>query len=294
MSTYDDFDDNDSFVSRLGARFGVRHGVMALGVILALGIGYAVLSGDDSGGTSGNVPLIRADNTPYKVAPEEVGGMAVPNQNSTIFETLKGDNVTKPRVENLLAEDEQPMTKAEIAPEKKIEAKPADEKVAMIDPTSDTAKPEPMPSAPAGSDIANTEPSATDASEQIVTTTMPDETPMVVKADEPKVVEPAPVKEIVKEEPKKEEPKIAEPVVTSGSASIQFAAVKSDEEARKLWSSLQSKNPELQGKTLRVQKADLGEKGVFYRVQVAGLSADTASSICGSVKSRGGSCMVVK
>ena len=121
MSTYDDFDDNDSFVSRLGARFGVRHGVMALGVILTLGIGYAVLSGDDSGGTSGNVPLIRADNTPYKVAPEEVGGMAVPNQNSTIFETLKGDNVTKPRVENLLAEDEQPMTKAEIAPEKKIE-----------------------------------------------------------------------------------------------------------------------------------------------------------------------------
>mgnify|MGYP001218852958 CR=1 FL=1 len=304
MSNYDDFDDNDSFVSRFGSRFGVRHGVMALGVILALGIGYAVLSGDDNGGTSGNVPLIRADNTPYKVAPEEVGGMPVPNQNSTIFETLKGDGAEKPRIENLLAEDEQPMTKADIAPVEKPSEKVEDEKVAMIDPQSDTAKPEPMPSAPEGSDIANTEPSATDASEQPVTAT--DETPMVVKADAPKP------EEIKKEEPKvetaklvepEEEPKPTEPkkeepkkevATASGSASIQFAAVKSDEEARKLWSSLQSKNPELQGKTLRVQKADLGAKGVFYRVQVAGLSADTASSICGSGKSRGGSCMVVK
>jgi hypothetical protein len=289
MSRFDEFDDHDSFVSRLGSRFGLRHAVLSVGLILTIAGGIWVVMNDDKGELSGSVPLIQADTTPYKVAPDEMGGMPVPNQNSTIFETLKG-NGDKPRVENLLAEDEQPMTKAEIMPveekittkvestktvvemapsaTEKITEKVADERVAMIDATSDTAKPEIMPLPPEGNDIANTEPSAAPATKE-------------EKPTEPKLDEPKKVDESTKSN-------------TSGTAAIQFAAVKSDEEARKLWSNLQAKNPELQGKTLRVQKADLGEKGVFYRVQVAGLSSDNASSLCGSIKSRGGSCMIVK
>ena len=288
MSKYDEFDDNDSFVSRLGSRFGLRHGVMALGAVAVFGVGYVILSGGSGGGAPGNVPVIRADNSPYKVAPEEAGGMPVPNQNSTIFETLKGQDAEKPRVENLLAEDEQPMTKAEIAPAPETAPEDKKEDVAMIDSKADTSKPQSPSSDPEGSDVANTEPSATAATDDT-------EKPMVIGAEKVEEPKAADVKaDVKKEEPAKVEAKPAETKTASGSAAIQFAAVKSDAEARQLWSSLQSKNPELQGKTLRVQKADLGAKGVYYRVQVAGLSADTASSICGSVKSRGGSCMVVK
>lgn len=297
MSKYDEFDDNDSFVSRLGSRFGLRHGAMAVGALVVLGLGYMILSSGDEGGALGNVPVIRADSEPYKVPPEEAGGMPVPNQNSTIFETLKGQDAEKPRVENLLAEEEQPMTKADIAPAETAPAKTdtaGDKKeIAMIDSKAETAKPATTPSEPEGSDVANTEPSATSATDDT-------EKPMVIGAE--KVEEPK--KETAMVEPKKPEPEAVEykapetkavaTKTTSGSTAIQFAAVKSDAEARQLWSSLQSKNPELQGKTLRVQKADLGAKGVFYRVQVAGLSADSASSVCGAVKSRGGSCMVVK
>lgn len=315
MSHYDDFDDNDSFVSRLGSRFGVRHGVIAVVVLAVLGGGYALISGGDLGGMAGNVPVVRADTTPYKVAPEEVGGMPVPNQNSTIFETLKGQDAEKPRVENLLAEDEQPMTKAEIAPAEKPaepteaantnteeskdtmttktvpeDAPPSSQDVAMIDAKSDTTKPEPMPTAPAGSDVAATEPSATST----MTDTEKPETPVAVTTEVAKPPVKEEPKEPVKAEAKPDAEKPPVKALSSGSSAIQFAAVKSDAEARKLWSSLQSKYPELSGRTLRVQRADLGDKGTFYRVQAAGLSADSASSLCSSIKARGGSCMVVK
>lgn len=322
MSRYDEFDDGDSWLGRtardVSKGFGLRHIVMVVGVLglgaLLLGAG-GKLFGAHNGGTSGNVPLVEADNTPYKSAPDDAGGMAVPNQSSTIFDTLKGQDGSK--VENLLADDEQPMTKAEIAPppsnagltkpeaepdttasttasateqtpaqlatEKQVEGQQpnAQQQVAMVDPKAETAKPETMPTPPLDDTVASTEPSAQAAAKE----------PTASVKDAPK--EPVKKEEVKKEEPKAEPKQEAKPE-TKGSTSIQFAAVKSDDEARKLWASLQSKNPELLGKILRVQKADLKDKGVFYRVQVGGFSADSASSICAKVKSRGGSCMVVK
>lgn len=302
MARYDEFDDEHEpilapFLKNLKAKFGVRYIALGLGLCLVVGVAFMLMGDNNPSSDGSNIPVVKADTTPYKILPEEIGGMAVPNQHSTIFETLAGQD--KKRVENLLADEEQPMTKAEIMPEEKVTEtvdekteeniveKPVTEKVTMVDPKADTTKPEPMPAPPEAGEVANTEPSA--APSKILM----DE---VKKSEEPKSIEAKIITDIKAESKPKEELKTetSKTETLAGSKSVQFAAVKSDPEARALWKKLQSQNPELSAYTLRVQKADLNEKGVFYRVQVAGLSADSASSLCAKVKSRGGSCMVVK
>jgi len=50
----------------------------------------------------------------------------------------------------------------------------------------------------------------------------------------------------------------------------------------------------LTGTEKRVQRADLGARGVFYRLQVGAFDTrDNASAFCNHLKSRGGDCIVV-
>lgn len=59
---------------------------------------------------------------------------------------------------------------------------------------------------------------------------------------------------------------------------IQFAALRDDASARKMWDELKGKHPDLMnGLSPVIQKADLGSKGVFFRVRATGLPSDTAA-----------------
>lgn len=60
-------------------------------------------SGGDAG--SGGVPLIRADERPTKVKPEQPGGMEIPDRDKLIY------NPTHPVVEHLLPPPEKPMAR---------------------------------------------------------------------------------------------------------------------------------------------------------------------------------------
>ncbi len=61
--------------------------------------------------TDMDVPVVQADTSPYKSAPEDPGGMEVRHQDSTIFDPMekKGDTVEK-----LMPAPEQPVDKAEV------------------------------------------------------------------------------------------------------------------------------------------------------------------------------------
>ena len=43
-----------------------------------------------------------------------------------------------------------------------------------------------------------------------------------------------------------------------------------------------------------MQRADLGTRGTYYRVRVAGGSQEQAASLCGQIKTAGGDCVVTK
>jgi len=217
-------------------------------------VAWATWPGDKSKTDEDTLPIMRAEESPFKIKPEEPGGMAVPNKDSTIFETLNEEPEEK-TVENLLEEPEVPVKKEEVFTDEE------DDEVAQV--AESVPQPEPAP-------VAKEEPVA----------------PIKVVEAKP---EPAPAPVAVK----KETPK-AEVSMSSGKSYIQFAAVKSDADAKAKWSKLQSQYSVLQSLALRVQKADLGSKGTFYRVQAGPMSLDQAQSVCSKVKASKGDCLVIK
>jgi cell division protein FtsN len=48
----------------------------------------------------------------------------------------------------------------------------------------------------------------------------------------------------------------------------------------------------LGGYQANIRRADLGEKGVYYRVQVGPFASDQATELCSRLQSAGGQCVV--
>ncbi|SEE77389.1 Sporulation related domain-containing protein [Rhizobiales bacterium GAS188] len=81
---------------------------------------------------------------------------------------------------------------------------------------------------------------------------------------------------------------------TSGSGfSIQLASSPSESDARATLSRLQRQFPSALGGGA-VHRADLGSKGVFYRVRVGPLSRDAADKICTQLKAGGAECILTR
>ncbi|HEY1096273.1 MAG TPA: SPOR domain-containing protein [Alphaproteobacteria bacterium] len=84
------------------------------------------------------------------------------------------------------------------------------------------------------------------------------------------------------------------PVATGGSSKVQLGAFKDEAAARAAWVQFQKQYaPHLNGITPNYARADLGAKGVFYRVQGVNLSKAQAQSICQSINSqKSGACII--
>lgn len=85
-------------------------------------------------------------------------------------------------------------------------------------------------------------------------------------------------------------PVAADAPVTSGGL-VQLAALRSQAEAEAAWASIQSRFPTLMGgRAPRYQRVDLGDRGVFVRVQVA---VDNPAAVCAQLEAGGQDCFTV-
>jgi hypothetical protein len=84
------------------------------------------------------------------------------------------------------------------------------------------------------------------------------------------------------------------PAVSNGGYLVQVSSQKNEADAQASYRALQGKFPGVLGSRAPViKRADLGEKGVYYRAMVGPFgSPDEASQFCGSLKSAGGQCVV--
>ncbi|MFP5513025.1 MAG: SPOR domain-containing protein [Alphaproteobacteria bacterium] len=81
----------------------------------------------------------------------------------------------------------------------------------------------------------------------------------------------------------------------SGSWRIQLASVRSEGEAAAEWRRIAGRHPDaLGGLSMQVAKVDLGDKGVFYRVQGAGADEARAKSVCAQLRAQNVGCVVVR
>ena len=80
----------------------------------------------------------------------------------------------------------------------------------------------------------------------------------------------------------------------SGGYLVQVSSQRNEADAQVSYKVLQGKFPSVLGsRTALIRRADLGEKGVYYRAMVGPFgSPEEASQFCGSLKTAGGQCVV--
>jgi hypothetical protein len=86
----------------------------------------------------------------------------------------------------------------------------------------------------------------------------------------------------------------AAPAASGGGYVVQVSSQRSEGDAQASFRALQTKFPSVLGsRTPLIKKADLGDKGTYYRAMVGPFgSQDEASQVCGNLKSAGGQCVV--
>jgi cell division septation protein DedD len=250
----------------------------AAGVAM-IAVGLFAYKAGERRGAEGVAPVIVAGAGPDKVRPDQPGGMDVPNRDKQIYERLNPDRGQQPpRVERLLPPPETPMT-----PPKQVAAAqpnppgqaPAPPQVPALSPSNSFS----TPVTPA----SNAAPPAAEPAKMV--------TPQIPGAVQPQAAT-KPEAPTTKEAAKV----TAVQPAAGGTYRVQIGALRSEEDAQKTIAQAKRNGGELLSHlSFDVKRADLGEKGVYYRVQVGPLAdSSAASSLCDKLKDRKVGCMVVR
>ncbi len=98
-------------------------------------------------------------------------------------------------------------------------------------------------------------------------------------------------KPVVKAEEKAAAKTAEKPKSATAKGLVQLGAYKSEPEAKADFAKIQKKNSALAGKSPTINRADLGDKGVFFRLRVV---TDDAKALCAKLSASGQACMAVK
>jgi hypothetical protein len=301
-------------------------GAVALGGALAFA--YKQSGGAMNGGEP---PLVQADSRPVKEAPDQPGGKEFPHKNKLIYDRL--ENGDKPEAEHIVPRQEDvamPAMPVATAPEttQAVDAGvPPPGAVATVDdpeggprrvktlvvrpdgsvmqpavPGIAAAGPAPAP-APAPQQVASVEavpPALPPAAQPVpVVPAQAAVAPAPAAADPQQVAsippaKPKPVKAaaVAAEDPA---PKAAAPKTPSQFV-VQVGSKQNQTEALATFADMQQKYPTLLANYRpMVQKADLGAKGVWYRLRIGPIVDKTAASkLCTQLKSQGlNDCLVM-
>ena len=319
MANRYDFDDNEKgklagLWESMGPRVTV--GAVTLAVVLLAGVIWATYPDGDDAMPGDAVPIVRADAGEFKITPDDPGGMQIAHRDSTVFGA--GSN-SEAGVENLLADDdsEEPMPKSQLFAGLNT-GEPSAEMADSMPPQPDSAQatvPATDPAQSAASSqtasieekiLNDTAPAAGALSEPVQEATPPKEVDMAQAARAAAQLEPAAgaatgaasaTKDAAKEAAKaaakaaKVEPAAG---AASGNFYIQVGSVKEASKADAEWKKIQAKHSQLSTLTHRVERADLGAKGVFYRIQAGPVSKENAAASCDAIKKvTPGGCLIV-
>lgn len=211
----------------------------------------------------GDLPVLSPEDGPIKVRPDNPGGMEVPHRDTTIYQELdeSGGDVA-----------------------------------VVIDPIPD------MPKAPDASELRPPPDARKLVGEQITVDTRKDVAAAPVgetapagvhgSANNARSVQPAPKTTIATADTVP----VAAENADEGAFRIQLASLRDDAQASAAWEKLATENKDLVGNLkMFVQRVDLGDKGVFYRLQAGPLDGRAAADkICSELKLRNVGCLSVR
>jgi len=232
--------------------------------------------------------------------------MAVPHQDKLIYDRLKAEtgNTESAAVERLLPPPENPLPRPEPPPPPAaIEEPPATDTppsgapVPLTRSTPNVEQPG-LPEAPA---VAPSSPPAPPPRAAAAppppaprATTPP---PQTAALPPPSAQRNAPPSQQPPQQTAALPPPSAPPAASPGGGNfrLQIASVKSEDAAKAEFQRLQKRYPEaLGGLGVAYVRVDLGEKGIYYRVQAGPVDEARATSICSSLKSQSVGCILVR
>lgn len=288
---------------------------VAAGVLLVGVAGWTLMSNRNGADGKLGAPTIMADPSPFKVRPADPGGMQVANQDKMVYERISPDEAQQPGVEKLLPEPTAPRapevtepqrpTQAVIPagpqametassppvvpPQPQVAAAPASTGGAVSvgqvgAPPMVASPPAPVSSGPAPSFNAP-QPAAVETAPRGPAVLGPAVTGPAIAPAQPQA---APITPPVPAVP-------AARTAATGSFSVQLAALRDEVSVRKQWDGLKAKYPDLLGPySMGIEKADLGEKGVFYRLRATGLpTEESARTLCTELAKQKVGCLFV-
>lgn len=280
---------------RLHGRGSLLTFMVVLGMI-ALLVGvlwYSYPRGNGEITDGQTVPLIRADNEPFRVKPEDRGGMDVPYRDSTIFQTMRDGKLHDgEHVENLLGDNNG-------------KVKDISERPALFAGLNTETKPAPA----SNNNVKNLLDDDEGGIEAKISRDLTEKPIVVARKAEPEkeakdvsAETRALVHSVLKEHEEAERLSKVEPAAGAAvpaaapdrNSFVQLVSLKSRDSADSAWPGLQKRYSVLSNTSYRVQKADLGSRGQFFRVQAGPYSKAEAERICGKIKSvNPGGCLVV-
>jgi len=257
--------------------------------------------------------VVEADKTPMKEKPVDAGGMQFPDQDKTIFETF-GNAKQLPKVERVLPTPEEPVAvEADTGTttwindkfhKKSDEAGNANPKAEPVIPPAAPAEEKQNVAAETKKPVAAEEIPPVDVAsgnQQIAAAKSPQEdnqtASYIAKVSEDNAADntasSAPEKD---KAPPVKNKTAAHAAVSSdnGDIRVQLGAYRSEKEAQDAWNAMQKKHGDLLAAAQpNIVKADLGARGVYYRLRVGGFaSAAEAGAMCGKLAAGGQPCIV--
>ncbi len=262
--------------------------VLAL-LVLAMFAGFVWLAYSEGVARGrGETPVVTAEAGPARVAPQNAGGAAEPYKGFKIYEQPAppdDDTAQNTSAAQTATVPAAPAAKPATIPAAKpapVEAKQAPVAPAKTEPATAPVKVAAAPLKP---------PPAMKSSMPVQTaapigpaTAPPRSLNTVVAPAAPAAVKPAPAAAS------------APASASGGSFVLQIGAYKSQADADAAWTTYKTKHASLlSGYSPDVKQADLAEKGIWYRLRIAGFpSKDVASALCDRLKADGGGCFLGK
>ena len=265
----------------------------------------------------GETPVLTAAAGPEKIAPAQAGGNNVPYQGFKIYEQPAPSDDSADTAPAQAPAAQTPVTQTPVAkadtppPALKQQTAPVETKPAPV------AKPEPQKIVAAP--VAKPEPQkivappakSTPAPVKAAAAPAPQTAPKSMAALIQQANSAPPAKAVAAPVPAGPAtgaprqlgapvPVAAKPVAAKPAASgayvLQIGAYKSQADADAAWKAYKSKHAALlSGYSPDVQQAELGEKGTWYRLRIAGFGdKDGASATCDRLKADGGNCFLGK
>ncbi len=227
--------------------------------------------------TEGGLPVIASDETPYKRAPDQRGGFEVAGQENGFYNQMDGLGDPALSQKTSVRNPVEIRRSSPVLSGGPAELPPVEEGVPIA--------PAPVTPVPVRS-------AALDGLDERALEVA--EAPVRTASLGPVDITPARERPVVDVTPPQRRSADAR-FASGGAYQVQLMAVRSETAAQSAWTKVRNGAPGLyRGAKLDVQRADLGARGVFFRLRIGSFeSRDVAKGFCLDVKATGRDCIVV-